>query len=215
MAPHVVHAAVQSPKHAARHAAALCAAVTRPTMRVGPIRRVEQPDRPALQRGRERLMPARTALVTERRGLPSADGRIVPQGRPTCRPRVATQLAAEHAPRTPCRRELVRQRYEACGALAPRLEAYDVKRAPLGQAHPACPRWPTLPGLGPVRATARIAALGDAPPFTNGRQLAAWLGFVPREAATGASPGSSGAASVVPSIADHGGPWGPSDSPMG
>jgi transposase len=58
----------------------------------------------------------------------------------------------------------------------------------MGQAHPACQRLQTIPGIGPVTATALIAAIGDATQFKNGRQLAAWLGLVPKEHSTGGKP---------------------------
>jgi transposase len=58
----------------------------------------------------------------------------------------------------------------------------------MGQAHPECQRLQTIPGIGPVTATALIAAIGDVTQFKNGRQLAAWLGLVPREHSTGGTP---------------------------
>jgi transposase len=73
-------------------------------------------------------------------------------------------------------------------ALEKRLEYYDEQLAAIGQAHPACQRLQTIPGVGPVTATALIAAIGDVTQFTNGRQLAAWLGLVPREHSTGGTP---------------------------
>ena len=69
-----------------------------------------------------------------------------------------------------------------------RLAYDDEKLAAMGQAHPACQRLQTIPGIGPVTATALIAAIGDVTQFTNGRQLAAWLGLVPREHSTGGKP---------------------------
>lgn len=45
-----------------------------------------------------------------------------------------------------------------------------------------------MPGIGPLTATAILAAVPDAAHFKNGRQLAAWLGLVPREHSTGGKP---------------------------
>ena len=42
-----------------------------------------------------------------------------------------------------------------------------------------------LPGVGPVVATALVAAVGDARQFRSGRELAAWIGLVPRQHSTG------------------------------
>jgi transposase len=58
----------------------------------------------------------------------------------------------------------------------------------MGQAHPACQRLQTIPGIGPLSATALIAATGDVTQFKRGRRLAAWLGLVPREHSTGGKP---------------------------
>jgi transposase len=80
IAPQFVKAYVKSPKNDARDAEAICEAVTRPTMRFVPIKRVEQQDLQALHRIRERLIKARTALVNEMRGLLNEYGIILPQG---------------------------------------------------------------------------------------------------------------------------------------
>jgi transposase len=60
--------------------------------------------------------------------------------------------------------------------------------AAIDQAHPECQRLQTIPGIGPVSATAIIAAISDATQFKNGRQFAAWLRLVPREHSTGGKP---------------------------
>ena len=56
------------------------------------------------------------------------------------------------------------------------MESYDKKLGAIGQAHPECQRLQTIPGIGPVTASALIAAIGDVTQVKNGRQLAAWLG---------------------------------------
>jgi transposase len=66
-----------------------------------------------------------------------------------------------------------------------RLVYYDEKLATMGQTHPECQRLLTIPGIGPLTATALVAAVSDAEQFDNGRQFAAWLGLVPRQHTTG------------------------------
>jgi transposase len=188
IAPHFVRPAVKSPKNEARGAEAICEAVTRPTMRVVPLKRVEQPDLQALHRVRERLIKARTALVNASRGLLHEYGIVLPQGLTKFRRLIVARLAAEHAQLTPCSRERFQQLDEELLALENRLASYDMQLATIGRAHPACQRLQTIPGLGPVSATALLAAIGDATPFKNGRQLAAWLGLVPRQHSTGGKP---------------------------
>jgi transposase len=188
IAPQFIKAYVKSPKNDARDAEAICEAVTRPTMRFVPIKRVEQQDLQALHRVRARLIKARTALVNEIRGLLSEYGMIVPQGITKFRRLIVPTLEAGQAQLTPCSRELFRQLYEEFLALDQRLASYDEQLTAIGQAHPECQRLQTIPGIGPVTATALIAAIGDATQFKNGRQLAAWLGLVPREHSTGGKP---------------------------
>jgi transposase len=188
MAPQFIKAYVKSPKNDARDAEAICEAVTRPTMRFVPIKRVEQQDLQALHRVRERLIKARTALVNEIRGLLNEYGIILPQGITKFRKLIVQTLEAGQAQLTPCSRELFWQLYEEFLALDQRLASYDEKLVAIGQAHPECQRLQTIPGIGPVSATALIAAIGDATQFKNGRQLAAWLGLVPKEHSTGGKP---------------------------
>jgi transposase len=185
IAPQFVKAYVKSPKNDARDAEAICEAVTRPTMRVVPIKQLEQQDLQALHRVRERLIKARTALVNEIRGLMSEYGIILPQGITKFRTLVVSKLEAEQAMLTPLSREIFWQLYDEFLAWEKRLAYYDEKLTAIGQAHPECQRLQTIPGIGPVTATALIAAISHATQFKNGRQLAAWLGLVPREHSTG------------------------------
>jgi transposase len=188
IAPQFIKAYVKSPKNDARDAEAICEAVTRPTMRFVPIKRVEQQDLQALHCMRARLIKARTALVNEIRGLLNEYGIILPQGITKFRRLIVQTLEAGQAQLTPCSRELFWQLYEEFLALDQRLVSYDEKLTAIGQAHPECQRLQTFPEIGPVSATALIAAVGDATQFTNGRQLGAWLGLVPREHSTGGKP---------------------------
>jgi len=153
-----------------------------------PIKQVEQQDLQALHRVRERLIKARTALVNEIRGLLNEYGMILPQSLTKFRALIVDQLKEEQAKLTPLSTEMFWQLYDELLALEKRLTYYDEKLAAIGKAHPECHRRQTLPGLGPLRATALITAFGNITPCKNGRQFAAWLGLVPREHATGGTP---------------------------
>src|SRR5688572_14819519 len=188
IAPQFVKAYVKSPKNDTRDAEAICEAVTRPTMRFVPIKRVEQQDLQALHRIRERLIKARTALVNEIRGLLSEYGIVLPQSITRFRALIVEKLEHDQTQLTALSTEVFWHLYEEFLALEKRLASYDKKLAAIGQAHPDCQRLQTIPGIGPVSATALIAAIGDVTQFKNGRQLAAWLGLVPREHSTGGTP---------------------------
>jgi transposase len=157
-------------------------------MRVVPIKRVEPQDLQALHRVRERLIKARTALVNEIRGLLSEYGIILPQSITKFRALIVDKLPEEQVKLTTLSAELFWQLYDEFRAVEKRLVYYDEKLAAMGQAHPECQRLQTIPGIGPVSATALLAAIGEATQFKTGCQLAAWLGLVPREHSTGGKP---------------------------
>jgi transposase len=188
MALPFIKAYVKSPKHDARYAEAICEAVTRPTTRFVPIKWVEPQDLHALHRLRERLIKARTALVNEIRGLPREYGVILPQRLAKFRALIADKLHEGQAKLTTLSAEVVWPLYAEFLALEKRLAYDDEKLAAIGQAHPECQRLQPIPGIGPVTATALVAAIGDGTQFKNGRQLAAWLGLVPREHSAGGQP---------------------------
>jgi transposase len=188
IAPQFLKAYVKAPKNDARDAAAICDAVPRPTRRFVPLKRIAPQDLQALHRIRERLMKARSALVHAIRGLLSEDGLVLPQSLAKFRVFIVEKLEDAQATLTALSPEVCGPLSEEFLALEKRLAYDDEKLTAMGQAHPACQRLPTIPGIGPVSATALIAALGDVTPCKNGRQLAAWRGLVPREHSPGGKP---------------------------
>jgi transposase len=69
-----------------------------------------------------------------------------------------------------------------------RITAYDTQIKVLSTQSESCKRLMTIPGVGPMTATALAAAVGDAKAFANGREMSAWLGLVPRQCSTGGKP---------------------------
>lgn len=185
MAPQFVKPYVKSNKNDMRDAEAIAEAVTRPSMRFVPVKDVAQQDIQALHRVRERLVTARTALVNEMRGLLAEYGIVLPQGLAKFRQALMSTLEAEHTKLTPLGQELFHKLFGELGKLDAELAYYQDKLEALAQAHPVCQRLLTIPGIGPLTATALIAAVGDAGVFKNGRQFAAWLGLVPNQYSTG------------------------------
>jgi transposase len=185
IAPQFVKPYVKSNKNDPGDAEAICEAVTRPTMRFVPIKEVAQQDLQALHRARERVVKARTALVNEIRGLLSEYGIVLPQSVAKFRRTFTATLEAERTKLTALGWELFAQLYDEFCALDKRLAAYNEKIAAIGAAHPVCQRLVTIPGIGPLTATALVAAVNEASQFKNGRQLAAWIGLVPRQHSTG------------------------------
>ena len=188
MAPQFVKPYVKSNKHDMADAEAIGEAVTRPTMRFVPIKEVAQQDLQALHRIRERLVKARTALINEMRGLLGEYGIALPKGIAQFRQALLSTLAQEQAKLTELGRNVFRQLHEEWLALEQRLTDYNEQLAAICRADPTCQRLLTIPGVGPLTATALVAAVSDATHFKNGRQFAAWLGLVPRQHSTGGKP---------------------------
>jgi transposase len=188
IAPQFVKPYVKSNKNDPADAEAICEAVTRPTMRFVPIKEIDQQDLQALHRARERVVKARTALVNEIRGLLGEYGIVLPQGVTQFRHTFMATLEAERAKLTALSQELFGQLYEEFCALEKRLAYYTAKLEAISAAHPVCQRLETIPGIGPLTATAMVAAVSDVTHFQNGRQFAAWIGLVPRQHSTGGKP---------------------------
>lgn len=85
-------------------------------------------------------------------------------------------------------RQLIADMRAEWQALDRRIEAFDLEFAARARADEAARRLATIPGIGVLNATALVAAIGDAEAFARGRDLAAWLGLVPRQMTTGGRP---------------------------
>ena len=86
---------------------------------------------------------------------------------------------------TPLSREVMRELYAELVALDERITRADAMVHRVFTQSAACQKLAQVEGIGPVVATALVAAVGNARKFTNGRHLAAWLGLVPRQYSTG------------------------------
>jgi transposase len=180
MAPQFVKPYVKSNKNDSRDAEAIAEAVTRPTMRFVPIKDVDQQDIQALHRVRERLIGERTALINEVHGLMHEYGIVMPKGVSKFRQAVVEKLESAKDKLTALSQEMFWKLVEEFAALEKQLAYYQEKLDTLATTHPECQRLMTIPGIGPLTATALVAAVSEARAFKHGRQCAAWLGLVPR-----------------------------------
>jgi transposase len=188
MAPQFVKPCVKSNKNAKRDAEAIAAAVTRPTRRFVPTKDIDQHDLQALPRVRERRIGERTALINEVHGLLNEYGIVIPTGVSKFHPAVVETLASAKDTLTALSQEMFGKLVEEFVALEEPIAYDQQKLESLAKTHPECQRRMPSPGIGPMTATALIAAVGHVGVFKHGRQFAAWLGLVPKQHSTGGQP---------------------------
>jgi transposase len=119
------------------------------------------------------------------RGLLAEYGIVLPKGAKAFRKAVADKLEAEQAKLTSLSQEVFQRLFEELVQVEAEVAYYDEKLLSLAEVHPECQRLLTIPGIGPITATALIAAVGDMNVFKNGRHFSAWLGLVPKQHSTG------------------------------
>ena len=185
MAPRFVKPYVKSNKSDRIDAEAICEAVQRPSMRFVAVKTVQQQDVQCLHRIRSQAVAHRTAQVNQVRGLLAEYGITMPRGRVQVRKHLPSILEDADNGLTMCCRGLLSTLYDELVRLDERIDDYDRQIEQLAQADERTRRLLTIPGIGPKGATALVAAIGDIRAFKNGRELAAWLGLVPRQHSTG------------------------------
>ena len=157
-------------------------------MRFVALKSEEQLDMQTLHRVRDRAVGERTSLMNQLRTVLLERGVIVPQGRAKLRLRV-TEFRRRGAGELSSRIQLLIEDMLARWlALDERIAAFDAEFAAEAKRDEAARRLTSIPGIGALNATALVAAVGDAETFARGRNLAAWLGLVPRQTTTGGKP---------------------------
>ncbi len=187
MSPEYVRPYVKAQKNDDRDAEAIAEAATRPTMRFVELKSEEQLDLQTLHRVRSRLVRARTTLINQLRAILLERGHVIPKG-----PRALEQALAEIISSSDDVsgrvRRLVEEMREEWAALNQRIAGLNREFLERARADEAARRLVSIPGIGVLNATALVAAVGDAAVFRRGRDLAAWLGLVPRQHTTGGKP---------------------------
>src|SRR6202162_3907578 len=176
---------VQTNKSDFLDAEAIAEAVQRPRMRFVPIKTEEQLDLQSLHRVRERWVMRRTAVVNQIRSLLLERGLTVPKGRSHLDEQLPRILEDAELNLSDSFRVLLAQLKLELEQLAARIEEMDRVIQKTAKENEACQRLTEIPGIGPVTATALIAAVGNGSTFKKGRNLSAWMGIVPGEYTTG------------------------------
>jgi transposase len=166
-------------------AEAIAEAVGRPTMRFVPIKSDEQLDLQSLHRVRERWVMRRTAVVNQIRGLLLERGVTLRKGRKYVDQQLPEILEDAEVKLTGALRTLLAELHLELQQLAERIAAMDHIIRELVDKHEGGRHLLSVPGVGPVTATAIIAAIGNGNTFAKGRDFAAWVGLTPAEYSTG------------------------------
>jgi transposase len=188
MSPEYVRPYVKAQKNDDRDAEAIAEAATRPTMRFVELKSETQLDMQSLHRARDRLVGERTALINQLRAFLLERGIAVAQGRRKLELHLETLMAAEQVTLSPRTRRLIEDMRAEWQELDRRIRAFDEEFADEARTDETTRLLTTIPGIGPLNATALVAAMGRAETFGRARDLAAWLGLVPRQATTGGTP---------------------------
>lgn len=176
---------VKSQKNDFNDALAIAEASIMPTMRFVPVRSEEQMDVLALHRVRERLVRQRLAMTNQIRGLLLARGIEIPQGFYALRTILPRLVADESTDLTPMMRELLKILLLPWNQTEQAIESLNDKIGELSRGSELCRRLQSIPGVGPLLATAIVAAVGNGSEFKRARDLPSWAGLVPRQLSTG------------------------------
>jgi transposase len=182
--PTYVKPFVKRQKNDVADAEAICEAAQRPGMRFVPVKDEAQQANSVVFRARDLLVRQRTQCINALRGHLAEYGHVVPQGTA----HVASLIALVEDPNSAVpesARAILRVLIGTLDALEKQLEALDAEISQRAKADPVARRLMSIPGIGPIAATA-ITALVPAPEgFRTGRDFAAWLGLTPLQRSTG------------------------------
>ncbi len=185
IAPQFVKPYVKTNKNDVADAEAICEAVGRPNMRFVPIKNVEQQAVLALHRVRQGFIKARTAQANQIRGLLAEFGLIIPQGSGHIATRVPELIEDATNELSGSFRLLIERLLDHLKVLDKQVIELESQIKTWHRECELSRKLEKIPGIGPVTASALVATIGDAKSFESGRQLAAWMGLVPKQHSTG------------------------------
>ena len=168
-----------------RDAEAIAEAVQRPTMKFVATKTSDQLDLQALHRVRERFVSQRTGITNQIRAFMLERGIAVRQGLRFLRAALPAILASRSDVLSPRMLRLIEELAMDWRRLDERIDGLSAEIEAVASADAGCERLMSVPGIGPIIASATVAAIGTGEVFSKGRDFAAWLGLVPRQISTG------------------------------
>jgi transposase len=192
MPPSYVKAYLKRQKNDAADAEAICEAVTRPSMRFVPIKSPQQQSMMSVHRVRQTLMRQRVQLSNAIRGHLGEFGLVAPIGRNGLARLIGAVSSAEqnHVPDEV--RTVVLMLATQLHLVNEQILELDRKIKASARATEVGKRLMEVPGVGPLLASALVATIADPKSFKSGRNLAAWIGLVPRQNSSGGKERLSG-----------------------
>jgi transposase len=184
--PSYVKPFVKRHKNDAVDAEAICEAAQRPSMRFVAVKGEEQQAAGLVFRTRDLLVKQRTQFINAIRGHLSEYGWVAPKG-PSHVAMLADLLEEEEMASTlpEAARSMLRVMLDLLGNLDGRIKELDKEIARRAREDEISRRLMTIPGIGPIGATAIAALAPPAETFAKGRDFAAWLGLTPLQKSTG------------------------------
>lgn len=176
---------VKGQKNDYNDAEAIAEAALRPNLRVVQEKSQDQLDLQACHRVRSRLVSRRTATINQIRAFLIEQGIAVRVGLRALRKSLFAILENRRDEISPRMTRLILGLYNDWCHLDERIEAVTGEIEELSHFEPKCQRLMSVPGVGPLISTALVAAIDSGEAFDRGRDLAAWLGLVPRQYSTG------------------------------
>lgn len=185
MSPRKVKMYVENNKNDAKDAEACAIAVTRANMRFVPIKNAVQMEIQALHRIRSFYVKQRTGLTNMIRGVLLEMGIAIPKGKSALVKKLCILLDADNACLNDKMKNVFQHLYDDLKGLNEEIEHHTASLEKLAKEDEYCKRISTLPGIGPITATAMIAKIGNGGEFKKGRELSAYLGLVPKQHSSG------------------------------
>lgn len=184
MSPQFVKPYIKSNKNDENDSEGIAEAVTRPNMKFVPIKTVEQQDMLLLHRARELAIKQRTAQSNQIRGLLAEYGIVIAKG--LCQIKKLPVILENNQDKLSVQADAIfKQLHEHFKVFDEQVERYDQQIKHLAANDVVCCQLMELEGIGPITASAAVATIGDAKAFKRGREVAAWIGLVPKQHSSG------------------------------
>ncbi len=173
-------------------AIAIAEAALRPNIKAVPIKSLEQQDIQVLHRLRERYVSQRTALISQARGLLSEYGIISPLGLAAFCRLLRGLVDIDSKQLSAMIKDQMRLVADEYYTLTDRINQITTKLKNIAQKSHSCQLLLSIPGIGPINATAIFSAIKQGQQFKNAREFAVWLGLTPKQASSGERQTTSG-----------------------